>query len=193
MLLKSKTASNPKKALKVAIYTEDTYGLSFIKNVINRLISEGSISTKIQFVKTYTPSLIKKCHNVRKVKSVIREVDRVLIIIDKENIYDYDENKEIWRHLSRLKSEDKSKIVVIATEPEIEEWICISLGIDFDKTGYNVRNKPSEVLKRRFDYKKRRLKDFSDKLDFDKLLAESGSFKLFYESLHEMKNNIYHL
>ncbi len=140
--------------MKVAIFTEDRYGLGFIKAVVNRLIAEKRIQ-KVEFVRTYTPSLIKKCHNVRKVKSVVREVDRVLIIIDKENTYNYDENKDIWRHLSGLKSEDKSKIVVIATEPEIEEWICISCGIAFDKTGYNVKDKPSEVLKRKLCYKKK--------------------------------------
>ncbi len=168
--------------MKVAIFTEDRYGLGFIKAVVNRLIAEKRIQ-KVEFVRTYTPSLIKKCHNVRKVKSVVREVDKVLIIIDKENIYNYDEDKDIWRHLSGLKSEDKGKIVVIATEPEIEEWICISCGITFDKTGYNVKDKPSEVLKRKLCYKKEKLKDFADKLNFEKLLNKSKSFEIFYKAL----------
>jgi hypothetical protein len=168
--------------MKVAIFTEDKYGLGFIKATVNRLITEKRVQ-KVEFVKTYTPSLIKKCHNVRKVKSVIREVDRVLIIIDKENTYNYDENKDIWRHLSGLKNEDKKKIVVIATEPEIEEWICISLKHKFDKTGNDVENKPSRVLERQLGYKKSKLKDFANELDFDKLLAKSKSFRVFYESL----------
>jgi len=166
--------------MKLAIFTEDRYGLGFIKATVDRLIAEKRIQ-KVEFVKTYTPSLIKKCHNVRKVKPVIR--DRILIIIDKENTYNYDEDKEIWRHLGRLKDEDRSKIVVIATEPEIEEWICITLGMEFDRTGYNTNNEPSKVLKREEDYKKEKLEDFADKLYFNKLLAESESFKLFYESL----------
>ncbi len=98
------------KTLKIAIYTEDTYGLGFIKNVINRLISEGFVSTKIEFVKTYTPALIKKCHNVRKVRSVIREVDRILIIIDKENIDEFDELNAIWRHLRNLKDSEGRRL-----------------------------------------------------------------------------------
>ncbi len=62
-----------------------------------------------------------------------------MIIIDKEDTYNYDENKDVWRHLSGLKNEDKSKIVVIATEPEMEEWICISLDLNFDNTGYDKK------------------------------------------------------
>ncbi len=178
--LKDKT-----EILKIAIFVEDKYGPGFIRKVIDRLIEDGKIKNRRFKYHRNSPALIKKCNEskFRKVKSVIREVDRVLIIIDKENTYNYDENKDIWRHLSGLKNEDKSKIVVIPMEPEIEEWICISLGIDFDKTGYNARDKPNEVLKRKLGYKKERLKDFADKLDFDKLLAESESFRMFYKSL----------
>jgi hypothetical protein len=171
--------------LKIAIYTEDTYGPAFIRKVINRLIKDGKIKNRKFEYQRNSPALIKKCNEskFRKVRSVIKEVDRVLIIIDKEKTYNYDENKAVWQHLSGLKNEYLRKIVVIATEPEIEEWICISLGIDFDRTGYNAKDKPSEVLKRKLGYKKERLKDFANKLDFNKLLAESESFKLFYESL----------
>jgi|GEM_PF-1371329 hypothetical protein len=172
-----------KKALKVAIYTEDTYGLGFIKNVINRLISEGFISTKIQFAKTYTPALIKKCHNVRKVCSVVRDVDRVLIVIDKESVDNYDEYEDIWKHLKNLKDYDREKIVVIATEPEIEEWVCVSLGIDFDRTGNDIEKKPSRILENNHNYKKSRLSEYANELNFKKLLEESKSFRDFYASL----------
>lgn len=171
------------KTLKIAIYTEDTYGLGFIKNVINRLISEGFVSTKIEFVKTYTPALIKKCHNVRKVRSVIREVDRILIIIDKENIDEFDERDAIWRHLRNLKDSDRKKIIVIATEPEIEEWVCLSLNLEFDKSGRNIEKKPSRVLENDYNYKKCRLAKYANDLNFRKLLNESKSFRKFYESL----------
>ncbi len=63
--------------MNVVIFTEDRYGLGFIKAIVNRLAAEKRVQ-KVEFVKTYTPSLIKKCHNVRKVKSVVREVDRVI-------------------------------------------------------------------------------------------------------------------
>ncbi|RLE85522.1 MAG: hypothetical protein DRJ41_01035, partial [Thermoprotei archaeon] len=78
------------------------------------------LARKIVFPKTYSPSLIRKCHNVgRKVKPVLREVDRVIIIIDKENINTYSEEKDVWRHLLNLRKEDRDKIVVVATEPEL--------------------------------------------------------------------------
>ena len=83
--------------MKLAIFTEDRYGLGFIKATVDRLIAEKRIQ-KVEFVKTYTPSLIKKCHNVRKVKPVIR--DRILIIIDKENTYNYDEDKDCLLYTS---------------------------------------------------------------------------------------------
>ncbi len=92
--------------MKIAIYTEDKYGIKFLKKVINRLISEEYIYEEIEYQKLYEPAHIKKCHNVRKVKAVIREVDRVLIVIDKENSDSYDENREVWRHLSKLSDKD---------------------------------------------------------------------------------------
>ena len=171
--------------MKVAIFTEDTYAPKFIKNVINRLISEGFISTKIEFAKLHTPSLIKKCHNVRKVLSVIRDVDRVLILIDKENSDEYDEDRDVWRHLRNLKEQDRRKIVVIATEPEIEEWICESLDIPFDKTGRDLERKPSKILDKNHNYKKSKLPKYAENLDFEKLLRNSKSFKEFCNSLRD--------
>ncbi len=163
--------------MKVVIFTEDRYGRGFLKKVVNRLISEGYLKRKIEFIKPHTSLLIKKCHNVRKVKSVIREVDKVLIVIDKENVNKYNEYREIWRHLKGLDETDKAKISVIATEPCIEEWICISLRESFDKTGGNTREKPDRILKLKIGYEKCRCIDFVEKPDFEILLKNSNSFK----------------
>lgn len=104
--------------MKVAIFVEDRYGPRFVKKMIHRLISEKFIK-KIEY-KPRNPSLIKKCHNVEaKVNSVVRDVERVIIVVDKEDTTIYDENKDIWRHLKNLKGKDKDKIHIIATEPEI--------------------------------------------------------------------------
>ncbi len=169
--------------MRVVIFTEDRYGKGFLKKVVNRLISEVYLKKKIEFAKPYTPSLIKKCHNVRKVKTVVKEVDKVLIVIDKENVSKYDEYREIWRHLEGLDETDKSKITVIATEPCIEEWICISLRESFDKTGGNTREKPDRILERKIGYKKCKCGKLVEKLDFEILLKDSNSFKKFYETL----------
>jgi len=166
--------------MKVAIYTEDTYGPDFLRRLINKMRKERYISKDLKVVKI---ALIKKCHNVRKVLAVIREVDRVLILIDKENEYEYDEREHIWRHLKGLKGRDRSKVVVVATEPCIEEWICKSLGLNFDRTGLNVSQKPDRVLRRRFGYEKCELPDYVDKLDIDGLLRNSKSFKEFCAAL----------
>ena len=172
--------------MKIAVFTEDKYCPRFIRKVVNRLISEGYIIGNIEFARSHTSALIRKCNNVsvsRKVKAVIRDVDRIIIVIDKENTYDYDENREIWRHLKDLKEEDIQKVHVIATEPEIEEWICVSLGIDFDRTGYDTNRKPNKILERKEDYKKSKLDKYAEKLDFEKLLNSSESFKKFHGSL----------
>jgi len=169
--------------MKIAIFTEDRYGIGFLKKVVNKLISEGYLNRRIEFAKPHTPSLIKKCHNVRKVKTVVREVDKVLIVIDKEKVDEYDENREIWKHLKGLSKADKAKIVVIATEPCIEEWICVSLGLSFDKTGNDKERKPDRVLKREKKYKKEDLPNYALQLNFEKLLKESDSFKKFYNAL----------
>ena len=177
----------------VAVFMEDRYGPGFIRKVINRLISEEYVKENIEFAKLgnfvrmgKNPALIKKCHNVgRKVKAVVKDVDRVLLVIDKEDTYNYDENREIWRHLKDLKEEYRKKIRVIALEPEIEEWICISLGRDFDKTGYDRARKPSKVLERTDNYEKSKLDRYVEKLDFKRLMENSNSFKYFYHSLRE--------
>jgi hypothetical protein len=175
----------------IAVFTEDRYGPGFIKKVINRLISEEYVKENIEFAKLgnfvrmgKNPALIKKCHNVgKKVKAIIKDVDRVLIVIDKEDSYNYDENREIWRHLKDLKEEYRKKIRVIALEPEIEEWICISLSLNFDKTGYDKTRKPSKVLERSDKYEKSKLDRYVEKLDFETLLKKSSSFRDFYNSL----------
>lgn len=169
--------------MRIAIYTEDRYGIGFLKKVVNRLISEGHVGRKIKFAKTHTPSLIKKCHNVGKVKTIVRDVDRVLIVIDKENTGKYDENREIWRHLKRLNEADKTKIIVIATEPCIEEWICISLGLGFDRDGNDKERKPDRILEKEKGYKKSELPNYAFQLNFKRLLKESNSFRKFYKEL----------
>ena len=169
--------------MKIAIYTEDRYGPQFIKNIIHRLQDEGFIEN-IQFARTHTPSLIEKCHNVgNKIKSIIRDVDRVIIVIDKENIREYDENKEIWRHLRELKEKDKRKIFVVSNEPEIEEWICISKNLRFDESGINKENKPSKILERKIGYKKDRLPAYVNEIDIKKLMKRSKSFRKLVHSL----------
>ena len=175
----------------IAVFTEDRYGPGFIRKVIGRLISEEYVKENIEFARLgnfvrmgKNPALIKKCHNVgRKVKAVVKDVDRVLIVIDKEDTYNYDEDREIWRHLRDLKEDYRRKIRVIALEPEIEEWICISLSLNFDKTGYDKTRKPSKVLERGHNYEKSKLDRYVEKLDFEMLMKNSSSFRDFYNSL----------
>ena len=168
--------------MNVAIFIEDKYGPGFLRKVISRLRDESYIKNTIKFARE-THSLIKRCHNVgSKVKSVVRDVDKVIIVIDKENSREYDENREIWRHLEELSKIDKKKIVVIATDPCIEEWICISLNLNFDRDGYDIERKPDRVLKKEKGYRKSQLPKYADLLDFEKLLKKSSSFKKFYEN-----------
>ncbi len=168
--------------MKVAIYTEDTYAPSFIRKLIHRLEKEYIIN-KIEFVRIHTPGYIEKCHNVgNKVKTVVKDTDRIIILIDKEDL-NYDENKEIWRHLKNLKDEDKKKIFVISTQPEIEEWICRSKNFSFDETGMNKEDKPSKILERKENYKKKTLPKYADEIDIGKLLETSESFREFVKAL----------
>jgi len=171
--------------MKIAIFTEDEYGIDFLRSIIKRLREEGYVKSHIESVKTYTPSQIRKCHRKfgKKVKSVVRDADRIIIVIDKENDIKYDEENQIWRHLKDLKETDKKKIVVIATEPCIEEWICISLGLSFDKSGIKIDQKPDRVLERERKYKKKNLPKFALELNFEKLIKESKSFLKFLEAL----------
>jgi len=168
--------------MKVAIFTEDRYGIGFLKKVIERLKREKYIQS-FEYVKAYMPAQIEKCHNVKKIKSVLKEADRIVVVIDKENEREYDEEDQIWKHLKELKEEDRRKIAIIATEPCIEEWICISLGLDFDKTGMDAERKSDKVLERYQEYKKFELPNFVSKLNFEKLKEKSASFSKFLESL----------
>ncbi len=85
--------------------------------------------------------------------------------------------------MNRLSDEDRAKITVIATEPCIEEWICISLGLSFDKAGKDLEKKPDRVLKDKMDYKKSNLPKYVSQLDFKKLMNESESFRKLIDGL----------
>jgi len=72
----------------------------------------------------------------------------------------------------------ETPIEVILFNYEIEEWICISLGLKW-------HSKPSAELKQKLKYEKSDLPSYVDKLDFKKLVNKSKSFIKFIEALNK--------
>jgi len=166
--------------MKVRIFTEDRYAPGFINELIKRLKNEGYLNPNIQ---TKTSPINK--YNYRKVnekiKASITDYDKIILLIDYE-CKKYTNPEDIIRQYTK-DIKNKEKITVIFTEPEIEEWICISLGYKFDKNGFTKYKKPSKILKEKIGYEKSNLHKYVKDLNINLLLENSRSFKEFLEAL----------
>ena len=73
---------------------------------------------------------------------------------------------------------------MVVLDKEIEEWMCLSLNREY---GHKPSEALNEYLRRkhgaRLRYEKYMLPDFVEKLDTEKLLKASKSFKTFIRKL----------
>lgn len=165
--------------MSVYFITEDTFGGLFIKQVIEKKTKEGIIPRNIRIVKTESSG---RCNPRigRLVKIAVNIAERIIIIVDSEGREVQRVFEETMAHVAPLHRE---RVRIIVMNYEIEEWICLSLGLRLEG------NKPSDVLKReerhknRDGYKKYNLPDFAKELDCEKLRKSSDSFRRFLSAL----------
>ncbi len=158
--------------MNVAILTEDTYGVNFFQNLIARLKKSETIRNEV--------GVKIKRYNIYKLKNLLRvanqDYDRTIVTVDCDGSCNNGNSKEIN---DLINGERRKNTVVINLEFEIEEWICVSDGINYGS------EKPSIVLKSQRKYEKFQLPIYADKLKVRELLDKSESFSLYIQALNK--------
>ncbi len=158
--------------MNIAILTEDTYGVNFFQNLITRLKKLGTIRNEVGIkIKRYN---IYKLTNLLRV--VNQDYDRTIVIVDCDGSCNNGNSKEINDLINK---EGTKNTIGINLEFEIEEWICISEGMNYGP------EKPSDVLKSQRKYEKFQLPIYVDKLKIEELLDKSESFFIFIRALNK--------
>lgn len=159
------------------VLSEDTHGAMFFKELFNRMKDEERISRSLH---VNAERFFGPCNQKleRQMKPMLNERGYNFFIVaadaDGEAI-----DKLRYRIEIHVPSKMKPITRYLVFTHEIEEWLCVSLGIKFSC-------KPSSVLRHRLDYEKYRLADYVQKLDFEKLI-KSPSFRAFAGFLNEIK------
>lgn len=158
--------------MNIAILTEDTYGVNFFQNLIARL-------KKLETIRNEVGIKIKR-YNIYKLTNLLRVVnqvyDKTVVIVDCDGSCSTGNSKEINDLINK---EGTTDTVVVNLEFEIEEWICVSEGINYGL------EKPSIVLKSQRKYAKFQLPSYADKLKVEELLDKSESFSHFISALNK--------
>jgi hypothetical protein len=157
---------------KTFILCEDKHGGPFLKDLVNRLKNSKMITRSFSVnVAKFYGACNAKLRRQLIAESQVR-VRRFVILVDADG-----KNKTTIR--SRVRQHVPSNLAsitrIVVLDYEIEDWICVSLGI-------NLNSKPSILLEQRYGYKKHNLKSYVLKLDFQEL-QKCGSFCDFVGSL----------
>ena len=171
---------------KITLLTEDRYGVEFLKRLIHSklagLIDVRSVSLNIQRI-----AGLCSLKFTRQLTLLASMSDKTIIIVDgngqPNKVYESIYEKHVKQVEKRLRN---VRIAMVVLDKEIEEWVCLSLNI---KYGHKPSEALNEYLRRkhgaRLRYEKYMLPDFTDKLDIQKLIKLSRSFRKF---IHELKN-----
>jgi hypothetical protein len=159
-------------SLKRVILCEDKYGGPFLRDLANLLKNSNVISHSlgVDTAKFYGACNVKLERQLI-AKSRVRTC-RFIILVDADGRNKASLRSRVMQHVPPVLASN-TRIVVL--DYEIEDWICVSLGI-------RVNSKPSVLLKQRFGYEKHRLKSYVLKLDIQRL-QKCGSFCDFVNSL----------
>jgi len=160
--------------MNIAILIEDHFGPQFINHLFERMKSENIMPENICLIRSRKYAFCNpKLGNM--VKAAISDSEKVIILIDADGEPIYNKEGATWRHIRNGRVREKVRLVSL--DYEIEEWICASLGLQYGNS------KPSSVLKHRLKYRKSRLPDYTNKLDFQKLSKSCASFRRFLQAL----------
>lgn len=144
---------------KNVVFCEDKYGGPFLRDLMNSLKNNNTIcrSSGVDISKFYGPCNVKLERQLL-AKSRVRTC-HFIVLVDADGRDKASVRSRVFQHVpQRLAS--ITRIVVL--DYEIEDWICVSLGI-------RLNRKPSVLLKQRFGYEKHNLKSYVPKLDIQRL------------------------
>jgi hypothetical protein len=152
--------------MNVRILAEDSYAKGFFNNLVPNLKNDAYIN---QSFNISVQRFVGIC-NPKSTNQVIAASDKflkIIILVD----CDYKPSRNIKnRILQHIPSYLKKIVTIIMIRSEIEEWICISLGLRF-------QGKPSDRLKESRNYHKYDLPKYANEVDVEKLLSNCASFK----------------
>ena len=158
----------------IMIFTEDTYGRDFIKDLVARLKREGLIKSEIS---VNVRRLAGVCNSKmqRQIKAAAITHRRIIVIADADGKPIQEIRKRILYH---VQSDLQDIVYTVILKYEIEEWICISLGL---RTTKKPSKELDEYIKKKekdakSGYEKYMLPKFAGTLDISKL-ENYNSFK----------------
>lgn len=162
--------------MNVKIISEDTYGKVFFPRLILNLKERGFVKN-IAVVKAETLPALCNYKLDRILKAIDNSCDKIIIIQDADGPHNkVDRYKRIKNHIP---DDLTTPVEIIQNDYEIEEWICVSMDLKWGEL------KPSKELKHKCGYIKSGLPKYAARLDFDKLIKNSESFRLFLKALQE--------
>lgn len=151
---------------RIHLYYEDTFGNDFFKELIKRLKNERRIDRNISFGFKHLQCFCNpKIDRILKADDIKYNPNQIIITCDGDDQV-LEKKVEMEGHVS-TRLQNKTALIIIETE--IEEWICLS-------KGFNFQGKPSRYLEYNHGYKKRNLNKYVSDLNIDRLIQESGSF-----------------
>lgn len=155
------------------IFCEDKYGKTFLKALAERLKSSNLLSNRVGIdvekfygacnVKLERQLLAKEGSNYQKISILVDSDGKIAKRILSNRV-----QMHIPQTMNRITT-------IIVFDYEIEDWLCIGLGIRL-----NARS--SDIMKKRFGYEKHMLPSYVPKLNINRLM-QLPSFQSFVSSL----------
>jgi len=143
------------------ILCEDTYGKGFFKDLLNRLKSEGFVSTHLGVnVEMFYGPCNSKLGRQLKIMAYQKNCDFFIVFVDADGGNQAEVRERVDEHVP---NHLRNVTCLIVFEYEIEEWLCFNFGI-------RINDKPSVILKHRLGYEKYRLRSYVRKLDLHRLM-----------------------
>ena len=159
---------------RVTVFCEDSYGPRFLRNLVAWLKSIGLIdnSVGLDCLMFYHPCN-PKLENQLLAKSGLSS--RFVVLVDTDGHPKLEVENRVRQHIPQS-FRDITRLVIF--DYEIEDWICVGLGIQ-------ITGKTYEIMKKEFYYEKFRLPSYATKLDINKLKT-CKSFMDFLESFSDL-------
>jgi len=158
-------------SLRRVILCEDKYGGGFFKELISRLKNENMVPRNLgtDVAKFYGPCNVKLERQLKAM--MMKRCRKFIIVVDADGGNIGIVRNRVVQHIPH----DLLNITnVVVLDCEIEDWICISLGM-------KGNNKSSVILKHRLDYRKHKLKTYVSKLNIERLM-KCSSFSQFIDA-----------
>ncbi len=165
---------------EIMIYTEDTYGVDFFRELVYRLQEEGHVGD-------FTLRALKLaglCREKMKRQIIASAGDycKVIVVVDGDGKERNEVHKRVMEHVP---VEIQDKVQAIIFQFMIEEWICNGLNIRYrDKPSQDLNDWLRDTRGYKNKYEKYMLPNFVGDLDFQKL-QNDANFNSFIDTLND--------